>query len=91
MAMDQVVNVEMITTTVVFAGTVLPTFEVGETWPVSHIRNEIAIVMSTENCPVDYDLVVERPGYPDVKVRTWKYYIIIYFFCSKSKGTNSFQ
>ena len=68
--MDQVVNVEMISITVVFVGTVLPAFEVGQTWPVSHVRNEISIVMSMENCPVDYDLVVERPGYPNVKVRT---------------------
>jgi hypothetical protein len=66
--LDQTAVVEMITITVWLQGIGLPTFEVGRTWPVSHIRNEISILMCREDLHDDYDLVVERPGYPNLKV-----------------------
>ena len=36
-AIDQVVVLEMVRTTVIFGDTLLPPIEVGQTWPVSHI------------------------------------------------------
>lgn len=66
--LDQEIILDMIRTTVVFGGEVLPEFEVGRTWPVSHIREEIAILLPTGSVPDYYDLVVERPGFSDLKV-----------------------
>lgn len=67
-AMDQVVIPDMVKAEVVFRGEVLPAFEVGKSWPVSQIRNEIAILLSREDIPDFYDLVIEWPGRPDRKV-----------------------
>lgn len=67
-AMDQTVIPDMVKTEVVFRGEVLPAFEVGEPWPVSQIRNEIAILLPRDVIPDYYDLVIERPGRPDRKV-----------------------
>jgi hypothetical protein len=66
--LDQTAVVEMITITVWFQGIGLPAFEVGWTWLVSHIRNEISILMCREDLPDDYDLIVEWLGYQNLKV-----------------------
>ena len=44
-AMDQIVIPDMVRTEVVFRDEVLPVFEVGKSWPVSQIQNEIAILL----------------------------------------------
>ena len=59
----------MVTCRVVFRDEVLPAFEVGKSWPVAHVREEIAIVLPRESIPDSYDLVIERPGHRDRKVR----------------------
>lgn len=68
LAIDQAVIVEMVTTRIVFGESLLPEVEVGKSWPVSHLRNEISILLPRDKIPEDYDLVIERPGYPDAKV-----------------------
>lgn len=69
-AIDQAVAVEMVRTTVIFGESLLPAIEVGRTWPVSHLRNEIAIILSRDSLPEEYDLVIQRPGQPDTKVQS---------------------
>lgn len=71
-AIDQAIVVEMVRTIVIFGDTLLPAIEVGRTWPVSHIRNEISIILSRDSLPEEYDLVIQRPGHPDAKVRAWE-------------------
>ncbi|KAG0626551.1 hypothetical protein M758_2G134600 [Ceratodon purpureus] len=66
--MDEVVIPDMVKAEVVFRDEVLPAFEVGKSWPVSQIRNEIAILLSREDIPDFYDLVIEWPGRPDRKI-----------------------
>ena len=68
-AMDQVVIPDMVRCIVMLGDEVLPVFEVGKSWPVAHIREEIAIVLSRDNIPDSYDLVVEHAGQRDRKVR----------------------
>ena len=46
----------MINMTVKFGDMELPSFEVGKSWPVTHIRYEIAIVLGRERVPNEYDL-----------------------------------
>ena len=53
----------------IFGDTLLPPIEVGRTWPMSHIRNEILIILSRNSLPEEYDLVIQRPGHRDTKVR----------------------
>ena len=77
-AIDQAVVVEMVRTSVVFGDTVLPEIEVGRTWPVSHIRNEISIMLSKDSLPEEYDLVIQRPGHPDSKVRAGRCNVLCY-------------
>lgn len=69
-AIDQAEVPDMINMTVKFGDMELPSFEVGKSWPVSHIRYEIAIVLGRDRVPDEYDLFVERPGIPSVKVMT---------------------
>ena len=66
--MDQAVVVETVNIRIFFDGALLPQVEVGKSWPVSHLRNEISIFLPRDKIPEDYDLVIERPGYPDAKV-----------------------
>lgn len=66
--LDQEIIPEMIRITVVMRGEVLPELEVGRTWPVSHIREEIGILLPRESIPEYYDLVVEHPGFADSKI-----------------------
>ena len=68
MPLDQTAVAEMITIMIWFQGIGLLAFKVGWTWPVSHIWNEISILMCREDLPNDYDLTVEQPGYPNLKV-----------------------
>lgn len=65
---DQAVVVEMVSIKIFYDVALLPQVEVGKSWPVSHLRNEISILLLREKIPEEYDLVIERPGYPDVKV-----------------------
>lgn len=65
---DQVVIQHMIPITVEFEGKTLPSFEVGSLWPVSHICEEISILLPREEIPEYYDLVVKHPGFADFKV-----------------------
>lgn len=65
---DQAVVQHMICVTVEFQGKELPGIEVGSLWPVSHIREEISILLPREAIPDYYDLVVKRPGFPDFKI-----------------------
>ena len=67
-AIDQAVVLEMVRTTVIFGDTLLPPIEVGRTWPVSHIRNKILIILSRDSLPEEYHLVIQRPGHRDTKV-----------------------
>lgn len=68
MAMDQIVILDMVWTEVLFLGKVLLAFEVRKSWPVSQIRNEIAILLSRDVILDYYNLVIERAGQPDRKV-----------------------
>lgn len=65
---DQVVIPNMMSITVEFGGKELPRFEVGSLWPISHIREEISILLPREIIPEYYDLVVQRPDFADFKV-----------------------
>lgn len=65
---DQAVIQHMILVTVEFQGKELPGIEVGSLWPVSHIREEISILLPREAIPEYYDLVVKRPGFADLKI-----------------------
>ena len=58
-AIDQAIVLEMVRTTVIFGDTLLPPIEVGRTWLVSHIRNEILIILSRDSLPEEYDLVIQ--------------------------------
>lgn len=69
-AIDQAVAVEMVRTSVILGESLLPAIEVGRTWPVSHLRNEISIILSRDSLPEEYDLVIQRPGQPDTKVQS---------------------
>ena len=65
---DQVVIPHMMPITVEFGGNELPKLEVGSVWPVSHIREEISILLPRDVIPKYYDLVVKRPGLADFKI-----------------------
>jgi hypothetical protein len=66
--LDQVTVSLMVAVCVRFGNMVLPSFEVGEKWPVAHIRNEIGIILSKDVIPEEYDLIVERTRFPNFKV-----------------------
>ena len=68
-AIDQAGIVEMMLVTVMYAGQELPMIEVGRSWPVSHLRDEISILLPRDTVPEEYDLVIERLGHRDCKVR----------------------
>ena len=68
MPLDQVLISDMIAVTVVFSSEVLPAFEVGRPWPISHILEEISIQLPREAIPEEYDLVIERPSHVNNKV-----------------------
>ena len=61
---------EMMTITIQWLNMDLPSFEFGKSWPISHIRHEIAIVLGKQDVPDEYDLFVDRPGLPPLKVTT---------------------
>lgn len=67
-AMDQVEIPNMVSCNVMFGDEELPVFEVGSLWPVSHIRDEIAILLPIETIPENYDLFVSVSGQVDKKV-----------------------
>jgi hypothetical protein len=66
-----------------FAGELWPSFEVGQSWPVSHTREEIGILLPIEAVLEFYDLVVECPGVPDRKVcfDSWISHSAAYVVC----------
>ena len=45
MPIDQAVVVETVNIRIFFDGALLPQVEVGKSWPVSHLRNEISILL----------------------------------------------
>jgi hypothetical protein len=65
--LDQEVVEHMAVVTILYGDTVLPAFEVGSAWPVSHLRHEIAIALGGE-VPEEYNLFVEEEGKPSSKV-----------------------
>jgi hypothetical protein len=81
--MDQVVIPDMLRTIVMFVGELLPSFEVGQSWPVSHIREEIGILLPIEAVLEFYDLVVECLGVLDQKVcfDPWISHFAAYVVC----------
>jgi hypothetical protein len=78
--MDQVAIPDMLRITVMFGGELLPLFEIG---PVSHICEEIDILLPIEVVPEFYNLVVECPGVPNQKVcfNAWISHSAAYVVC----------
>ena len=59
MPIDQAVVVETVNIKIFFDGALLPQVEVGKSWPVSHLHNEISILLPRDKIPEDYNLVIE--------------------------------
>lgn len=65
--MDQVETVETVLTRCIFRGVELPVFEVGKTWPLSHMRQELRIALGDE-APLDFSFEVVEEGRLNRKV-----------------------
>jgi len=50
-----------------FEGVTVATFQVGRTWPLSHIRREVVITLG-DVVPTDFRFKVHQAGFPDVYV-----------------------
>lgn len=50
-----------------FEGVTVARFQVGRTWPLSHIRREVVITLGGV-VPEDFRFKVRREGFPDVYV-----------------------
>jgi hypothetical protein len=57
----------MVEVTIYYKNIVLPVFEVGKAWLVSHLCHEIAIVLGLE-APNEYNFVMEEEGRPNTKI-----------------------
>lgn len=64
---DQVEVVETMIMRCVFRGAELPVFEVGKTWPLSHMRQELRIALG-DDAPLDFSFEVVEEGCPNRKV-----------------------
>ena len=60
-------NVDMVSVQCTLLHRDLPIKEVGKSWPVSHLRHEIAIILGAE-VPNEYKLVLVEPSRQDRKV-----------------------
>jgi hypothetical protein len=68
-ALDHLPEEVMVEVSCMFRGNLLPTFEVGKGWPVSHLRHEIAMALG-DDVPGQYNLVlIEANGVREKKVR----------------------
>jgi hypothetical protein len=68
-AIDHLPDEEMVEVCCMFRGNLLPTFEVGKAWPVSHLRHEIAMTLG-DDVPKEYNMVViDATGVREKKVR----------------------
>jgi len=63
---DQVEAVETMLMRCVFRGVELPAFEVGKTWPLSHMRQELRIALG-DDAPLDFSFEVLEEGCPNCK------------------------
>jgi hypothetical protein len=73
-AIDHLPDVEMVSVRCVFRGSAIPTFQVGKSWPVSHLRHEIAITLG-DSVPEEYNMVVlEANGRSERKVCCWNHF-----------------
>jgi hypothetical protein len=65
--LDQAPEEEMVWITCMYEGREVGRFEVGKTWPLTHIRQEVCITMGNTT-PEEFKLWIQRPGQADVKV-----------------------
>lgn len=64
---DQVQEEDMVVLPCLFGGVTVARFEVGKTWPLSHIRREICITLG-DVVREDFRFRVRQPGFPDVNI-----------------------
>ncbi len=64
---DQVEVVETMSLQCVFRGKELPIFEVGKTWPLSHMRQELRIILG-DDAPLEFSIEVIEEGTENRKV-----------------------
>lgn len=64
---DQVQEEDLVVLRCFFAGVTVARFEVGKTWPLSHIRREVCITLG-DVVPEDFRFRVCQPSLPDVNI-----------------------
>lgn len=66
-SLDQTEDEDLVHVTCMLDGIEIGKFEVGKTWPLTHIRHEVCISMGY-NAPEDFKFSVKRHGCPSVKI-----------------------
>jgi hypothetical protein len=67
--LDQPKDEEMVWVSCYHEGALLGKFEVGRTWPLTHIRQEVLLQFG-HDAPEDFKFTMKQPQHPDVKVNT---------------------
>lgn len=70
MQIDQAEVVEIVHIRCEFEGGDLPVFEVGRMWPLSHLRQEVAIALGHDT-PDNFGFEIGIPGQRNRKVHFW--------------------